>query len=173
MKYDCYWRITMNTSAIIAYLVVFTFSAIPLLEAFIVVPIGVLGGMNFLLTNIIGIAGNILTLFIIIVMMDRIKRWYLRRRQRKGKGKSRQSERAERIFKKYGVPGLGFFGPFIVGSHFAALTAVILGGSQKATFWWVTLSVIVSTVTISILIQFGVDIIGVDDLRFLNRYLDQ
>src|SRR5699024_8695470 len=113
------------------------------------------------------------TLFIIIVMMDRIKRWYLRRRQRKAKGKSRQTERAEKIFKKYGLPGLAFFGPFLVGSHFAALTAVILGGSQKATFWWVTLSVIISTVTISILMQLGVDFIGTDDFQFLNRYLDQ
>lgn len=163
----------MNTSVIIAYLIVFIFSAIPLLEAFVVVPIGILGGMNFILTNIIGIAGNIMTLFILIVMMDRIKRWYLKRRERKGRGKSKNSERAENIFKKYGLPGLAFIGPFFIGSHFAALMAVILGGSQKATFWWVTLTVIVSTVGISILIQFGVDVIGLEDTRFLNRYLNQ
>jgi len=163
----------MNISLLIAYIIVFILSAVPLLEAFIVVPIGIVGGMDFFMTNIIGIAGNLLTLLILIIMMDRIKNWYLDRREKAGKNKSRKSERAENIFRKYGLPGLAFIGPFFVGSHFTALMAVILGGPQKATFWWVTFSVTVSTVTISILFYYGVDIIGLGDRQFLKDVLDQ
>ncbi|KKK35473.1 hypothetical protein WN59_01175 [Salinicoccus sediminis] len=163
----------MNISLLIAYIIVFVLSAVPLLEAFLVVPIGIVGGMDFFMTNIIGIAGNLLTLLILIIMMDRIKKWYLDRREKAEKNKSSKSERAENIFRKYGLPGLAFIGPFLVGSHFTALMAVILGGSQKATFWWVTLSVTVSTVTISILFYYGVDIIGLGDRQFLKDVLNQ
>lgn len=163
----------MNTSLIIAYIIVFIFSAIPLFEAFIVVPIGIVAGMDFLMTNIIGIAGNLITLLILVVMMDRIKRWYLDRLEKAGKGKSRKIQRAENLFRKYGLPGLAFIGPFFVGSHFTALMAVILGGTQKATFWWVTLSVIVWTIGISLLFYFGVDILGLEDRQFLNDFLEQ
>lgn len=163
----------MNISLLIAYIIVFILSAVPLLEAFIVVPIGIVGGMDFFMTNIIGIAGNLLTLLILIIMMDRIKKWYLDRREKAGKSKSRKRERTENIFRKYGLPGLAFIGPFFVGSHFTALMAVILGGSQKATFWWVTLSVTVSTVIISILFYYGVDVIGLGDRQFLKDVLDQ
>lgn len=61
----------MNTSLIIAYIIVFVLSAIPLFEAFVVVPVGILGGMNFTMTLIIGILGNLVTLLLIIVLMDR------------------------------------------------------------------------------------------------------
>ncbi|WP_411844269.1 small multi-drug export protein [Salinicoccus sp. HZC-1] len=163
----------MTTSLLIAYIIVFLLSAVPLLEAFIVVPVAIFGGMNFTLTNIIGIAGNLLTLLILIVMMDRIKQWYLNKREQAGKGKSRKSQRAENIFQKYGLPGLAFIGPFFIGSHFTALMAVILGGPQKATFWWVTLSVAVWTIGISILFYFGIDFIGLEDKQFLNEFSQQ
>src|SRR5690625_3974818 len=90
----------MNISLLIAYIIVFILSAVPLLEAFIVVPIGIVGGMDFFMTNIIGIAGNLLTLLILIIMMDRIKKWYLDRREKAGKSKSRKRERTENIFRK-------------------------------------------------------------------------
>lgn len=163
----------MNTSLIIAYAIVFLLSALPLLEAFFVVPVGILGGMNFLMTSIVGITGNLVTLLILIVMMGRVKTWYLNRKVRKGKERSKRTERAENIFKKYGTPGLGLIGPFILGSHFAALTIVILGGPQKATFWWVALSVVISTVGISILVHLGVDFVGVEDQQFLRDILEQ
>lgn len=163
----------MNTSLLIAYILVFVLSAIPLLEAFIVVPIGIVAGMDFALTNIIGVAGNIITLFLLLIMMDRIKQWYLKKLENAGKEKNKKVQRAESLFRKYGIPGLAFIGPFFVGSHFTALMAVILGGSQKATFWWVTLSVIMWTMGISLLFQFGVDILGLEDRQFLNDFLEQ
>jgi uncharacterized membrane protein len=161
----------MNLSLIIAYIIVFLLSAVPLFEAFVVVPVGILGGMNFTMTLIIGILGNLVTLLLIIVLMDRIKRWYLTRQERNGKTKDRKSERAEAIWKKYGLPGLAFIGPFFVGSHFTALMAVVLGGSQKATFWWVTLSVIAWTLGISILVALGVDFMNLEDIQFLSRFI--
>lgn len=161
----------MNTSLIIAYIIVFLLSAVPLFEAFVVVPVGILGGMNFTMTLIIGILGNLVTLLLLIVLMDRIKRWYLARQERKGNTRDRKSQRAEAIWQKYGLPGLALIGPFFVGSHFTALMAVILGGSQKATFWWVTLSVIAWTLGLSILVLFGVDFMNLEDRQFLSRFI--
>ncbi|TVT29421.1 small multi-drug export protein [Salinicoccus cyprini] len=163
----------MNTSLLIAYIIVFLLSAIPLFEAFVVVPVGIIGGMNFIMTLIIGILGNLVTLFLLIILVDRIKQWYLERQKRKGNENSRKSQRAEQIWKKYGLPGLAFIGPFFVGSHFTALMALILGGSQKATFFWVTLSVIAWTVGLSILVLFGVDFMNLEDRQFLSRFIEE
>src|SRR5699024_12328168 len=105
----------MNISLLIAYIIVFILSAVPLLEAFIVVPIGIVGGMDFFMTNIIGIAGNLLTLLILIIMMDRIKKWYLDRREKAGKSKSRKRERTKNILQKYVLSDLQYIATLFVG----------------------------------------------------------
>ncbi|GAB3071408.1 small multi-drug export protein [Salinicoccus sesuvii] len=162
----------MNTSLIIAYIVVFLLSAVPLFEAFVVVPVGILGGMNFTMTLIIGVLGNLVTLLLLIVLVDRIKQWYLERQKQKGQEKSRKSQRAEKIWNRFGLPGLALIGPFFVGSHFTALMALMLGGSQKATFLWVTISVIAWTLGLSLLVLFGVDFMNLEDRQFLSRFIE-
>ncbi|GAA3722106.1 small multi-drug export protein [Salinicoccus jeotgali] len=162
----------MNSSLLIAYFFVFVLSAVPLFESFVIVPLGILSGMNFPMTLLIGIIGNLVTLLLLVVVIDRVKNWYLRRREAKGKNGSGKSQRAEKIWHKYGLPGLAFIGPFFVGSHFTALMAVILGGSRKATFWWVTASVILWTAGISILVLFGVDFLELEDKQFLKKIIE-
>lgn len=162
----------MSTNEIIAYVVVFIVSAVPFFEAFTAVPLGVLGGMNVVMTTIVGLASNILALVVVILAMARIKEWYLKRRERRGKGKSRRSARAEHIYNKYGLIGLAFIGPFFIGTMFTALIAVILGGKKSLTLLWLILSCAFWTVLVSVLIYYGVDFLGLEQFQFLQDILE-
>lgn len=157
---------------LIVYALVFLFSALPLFEAYVVIPIGIIGGLNPAFTLVIGVAGNVLTVFLVVFFINQLREWLAERNRKKGKDTDRKGTRASTLFKKYGVPGLSFFGPLLIGSHLAAFFAITLGGTRQAAFLWVSASVIFWSVLFSVLVHFGVDFLGFQDRQFLNRYLN-
>ena len=110
---------------------VFLAGAIPWLEAVTVIPIGILVGLDPLLTFIFAIGGNILTVILFAYLSKQILHWLSERRERKTGLESRDSraERARRIFDRYGIIGMGLLGPLVVGTQFAAAVAVSFGVS--------------------------------------------
>ena len=156
----------------IAYAAVFIFSAIPLLEAYIVIPLGIVSGLNIVLTMVIGLLGNILTVFLLAYYMDIFLKWRDRRKAGREQKESKKNKRAERIFNKYGVPGLAFLGPMFIGSHFTTLFIITLGGRRREAFIWVSLSVIVWTILFSLLFYYGVDLLGFESHHFIRKYLE-
>ena len=156
---------------IAAYGLVFLLGAVPMTEAYIVIPVGILGGLNPVLTLAAGVAGNILTVLAVILFMDRFKQW-LERRRRKPDAGSKRNERAGRLFRKYGVPGLALIGPLVVGSHLSAFLAVTFGGTKRATFLWVAVSIVFWSGLTSLLVHFGLDLTGRSGGSFLRKYLE-
>jgi uncharacterized membrane protein len=110
---------------------VFLAGAIPWLEAVTVIPIGVLVGLDPLLTFIFAIGGNILTVILFAYLSKQILHWLSERRERKTGLESRDSraERARHIFDRYGIIGMGLLGPLVVRTQFAAAVAVSFGVS--------------------------------------------
>lgn len=161
----------MSGRLLLVYFLVFLLSALPLFEAYFVIPAGVLGGLNPLVSLAIGLAGNILTVLLAIVFIDQIKNWWARRKKH-SEAPSKRSQRADRLFKKYGVPGLAILGPLFVGSHLTAILAVSLGGARKAVFVWVTASIVLWSILFTVLISFGIDLMGAGDRQFLRKFLD-
>jgi len=158
---------------LIVYALVFLFSALPLFEAYIVIPVGVIGGLNPVLALAVGVAGNVLTVFAVVFFINQLKEWLAERNRKKGKETDRKGTKASGLFKKYGVPGLSFFGPLVVGSHLAAFFAITLGGTRQGAFLWVSASVIFWSVLFSVLVHFGVDLFGFEDRQVLKRYLHE
>lgn len=153
-------------SDFIVYMIIFLLSAIPFFEASYMTPIAVLGGTNFFLTLIFGLLGNFLSLLAVVIFSEKVMKWFM-----KDKNKSR-SQRAENIWKKLGFHGFIFLGPFLLSSHITIIAAVAFGATKTRAVVYVTLSMIGWSVLLSSLAYFGMDFLGLEDVQFLQQYLN-
>src|SRR5690554_4126042 len=109
-------------SIYLAYIIVFFLGAIPFFEVVGVIPIGVAAGLPAIPVAIFAFSGNILTIWLLILMMDYVKKRLQRRNEKKGKEISeKKAKRAAAIWKKYGLPGLTFVSPILIGSHLGVI----------------------------------------------------
>lgn len=160
-------------SFIIAYLIVFVLAATPFFEVVAVIPLAALAGLNTWVAVAVGLLGNILTVLLVIALMDKIKSWLAKRQNDKANNK--RGERAERIWKKYGLPGLAILGPILVGSHLAAFLSMSFGGNKQSVAAWMIGSLVAWSVAAGILTSFGINLFEFDAERqgFLSDLLKQ
>ncbi|SER01980.1 small multi-drug export protein [Piscibacillus halophilus] len=156
------------TELLFVYAMVFVLSAIPFIEALFLTPIAILGGLSFWPVLILAIAGNLLTVYLVIIFIDYIKAW----RKKRGKENNKRSSRAKNLWSKYGLPGLALLGPFLVGSHLTAFLSLVFGGTKKRVFYWMTISIAGWSLVLGILAVFGIDWFNFDNPfieDFFNR----
>lgn len=129
--------------------------AIPWLEAIVVVPGGILIGLDPFLTVVFAVTGNAITIFLFAFGGSKIRSWMLKRRVTKGKtDESPRIAKAQRSFDRWGIYGLAILGPLVIGTQFAALVAVAGGvkplkasiSITTATILWATLIALIFVV---------------------------
>lgn len=157
----------------LSYLIIFLLAAIPLLEIAAIIPVGILGGLPAFPVMVLAFTGNLLTVILLIVFLDKIKDW---RRKRKGNDEeapSKKHKRARGLWNSYGLFGLTFIGPFFVGSHLSALLAITFGSTKKRTLIFMTASLFTWTILIGIGSHYGFDFFIADEenLGFITRIL--
>ncbi len=141
-----------------AYLVVFILAATPFFEVVGVIPLGVAAGLSAFPVTIIAFSGNILTIWLVILMMDHVKAWLQKRNEKKGKAASeKRGKRASSIWNRYGLPGLALVSPFLIGSHLGAILAMGFGGTRKQITFWMTFSVLAWAVVMGTASYYGID----------------
>lgn len=153
-------------SEIVVYLTILIAAAVPFFEATFAVPLGILGGMNLFLTLIAGVIGNFLTIVLVVIFSEKVRNWFIRNKE------SKRNRRAEGIWKKFGFYGFILLGPILLSSHVTAIAAVSFGASKMKTVVYVTASIMIWTVTLAVLAYFGMDLLGLEDVQFLNGYLN-
>ncbi|WP_432547570.1 small multi-drug export protein [Kineococcus sp. SYSU DK004] len=90
---------------------VFAGGALPWLEAVVVVPVGILSGLDPVAVVLAGLAGNLLTVAVAAYAGARLRAWWLARRGRErpsaraGARSSARRERSQRVFARWGMPG--------------------------------------------------------------------
>ncbi|PKH11438.1 small multi-drug export protein [Planomicrobium sp. MB-3u-38] len=139
------------------YALVFLGAAIPWLEIALVIPLGIVWGLSPFWVMLLAFVGNMVTVLALIIGFDRFKDWYNKRQEEKGKTQNKKSERAKRIWNKYGLPGLALLGPILIGTHIAAFIGMTLGATKKNTTVWLTISIAVWTLAFGILTALGFD----------------
>lgn len=145
-------------SVYLAYLLIFLLGAVPFLEILVVIPLGVVAGMPTVPVTIFAFVGNILTVWLLILMMEQVQRWIGRRNEKKRKELSeKKTKRASTIWKKYGLPGLSILSPILVGSHLGVILAMSFGGGKRQITIWMTLSIAVWSIVIGVASYFGID----------------
>ncbi|WP_332632059.1 small multi-drug export protein [Halalkalibacter flavus] len=156
-----------------AYILVFILSAVPFLEGYAVVPLAIIAGLATVPAVILGLIGNIVTVFLVVVFVDKIKAWRKKKKgEEEGQLDSKRSIRAQKIWNKYGLPGLSIIGPLFVGSHVTAFMSVSLGATKKKAFVWMTASITIWTVVFVILAHLGIDLLGHQDGGVSNRFFN-
>lgn len=141
----------------IAYIVVFLLAATPFFEVVGVIPIGVAAGLPALPVTILALAGNLATVWLLILLIDHVKAWMKRRKEKKGKEVSdKKGKRAAAIWKKYGLPGLTLVSPILIGTHLGVVLAMSFGGTRKQITIWMTASILVWTVVMGIASHYGI-----------------
>jgi hypothetical protein len=120
---------------------VFIAGAIPWMEAIAVVPSGIALGLNPVATVVAAVIGNTITIFIFAFLSGSIRQKIINRRITKGKsGDSAKFEKALKAFDKYGIYGMAFLGPILIGTQFAAAASVAAGVKPLRASILITLS---------------------------------
>ena len=142
----------------LGYFGIFLAGAIPWFEAIGVVPVGILLGLDPVLTVIAASVGNIITIAIFAYAGDRIRNWVIDRRRKKGiEPKAGRYEKAQKAFDKYGIFGMAALGPILIGTQFAAGASVAAGVKPLK----VTLLISIAMVLWAIGIAWGMTALGI------------
>lgn len=161
-------------SIYVAYLIVFILGAIPYIEI-TVIPIAVAAGLPALPVSILAFFGNMATIVLLIVLIDHVKRWLERRKEKKGgQFSEKRQQRAQNLWKKYGLPGLALLSPLLIGSHLGALLAMSFGGTRKQITIWMTISIALWTIVIGVASHIGFDFFfkNTDQEGFLKNFIE-
>lgn len=141
----------------LGYFGIFLAGAIPWFEAIGVVPVGILFGLDPVLTVIAASVGNIITIAIFAYAGDHIRNWVIDRRRKKGiEPKAGRYEKAQNAFDKYGIFGMAALGPILIGTQFAAAASVAAGVKPLK----VTLLISIAMVLWAIGIAWGMTALG-------------
>lgn len=142
----------------LGYFGIFLAGAIPWFEAIGVVPVGILFGLDPVLTVLAAAVGNIITIALFAYAGDRIRNWVIERRRTKGiEPKAGRYEKAQKAFDKYGIFGMAALGPILIGTQFAAAASVAAGVKP----FKVTMLISVAMVLWAILIAWGMFGLGI------------
>ena len=140
------------------YILVFLGAAIPWLEIALVIPLGIIGGLSPVWVMFLAFTGNILTVLVVIIGFEKVKKWLDSRKPRDGKEESKRTERGKRIWNKYGMPGVALFGPLLIGTHIAAFIGLLFGANKTNATIWMTISIALWTLIIGIATAMGFDL---------------
>jgi len=143
-------------SEIWEYIVVFLLGATPWFEIVAVIPLSIIAGLNPILVGLVAFLGNLSTVYLLIIFFEKYREW---RKRKKGEeqSKSKRQARAVGIWNKYGLPGLSLLGPLLIGSHIAVFIGLLFGAKKQATLMWMTISLVIWTLIITILSYYGID----------------
>lgn len=157
----------------VTYAIIFLLAAIPFFEVAAIIPVAIIGGVPAIPTMIVAFLGNLLTIVLLIIFVDKIIAWRKKRKKNKEEDDSKKHKRARNIWGKYGLPGLAFIGPFFVGSHLSALLAISFGGTRDKTLILMTASLLTWSIILGSAAYFGFDYFIADEenMGFITRLL--
>jgi uncharacterized membrane protein len=107
---------------------VFIATAVPLVDAVVMVPLAIAFGLNPALTVILATAGDAIAILVFAFLSFNIRSRMIRRREAKGKtGESPRFAKAVRTFDKYGIYAMALAAPAFIGTQIAAMASVAAG----------------------------------------------
>lgn len=146
----------------------FVLAATPLVELLVVIPLGIGYGLPPAAVALITWAGNAAPVVGIVVLFERWRAWRRRRAAgdaaeadaadggggRRGGGRW---QRAQRLWARYGTPGLALLAPLVTGVHLAAVVALALGAPRRTVLGWMLLSLAAWTLALTLAVVAGVE----------------
>ena len=140
---------TEGLEAFLQYAAVFVLAATPWIELMVVIPAGAALGLPVTPVTVTALIGNALPVLGIVVLFQAWER-------RRGPVQRTWGDRATRIWRRAGLPGLALSGPVVTGIHLATVMALALGSPKRTTAWWMVVSLVLWAVVTAVLTALGV-----------------
>lgn len=127
------------------------------------VPAGFALKLHPVVTGVTAAAGSLVATVLVVFLGDRLRERLLRRKQ---PADSAQRERLiDRVWRRYGVVGLGLLGPGLTGAPLGAALGLSLRVPARRLLSWLALGIVLWSIALTLVGIFGVA--GV--LRLLGR----
>ncbi|ELY58667.1 small multi-drug export protein [Natronolimnohabitans innermongolicus] len=141
------------------YLLVFLLAMIPAVEPFIVIPAAIGLGLDPILTGLAAFTGSVTAVGIIVLAQQRIAAWWSHRTDGESNSSNRY-DRAQRLWKRYGLAGLSFAGPILAGIHLTALLATVVSNDTGRVIGWLSVGLAAWTAALVAGSVFGFSLVG-------------
>ncbi|ATP39796.1 hypothetical protein CSE16_06855 [Solibacillus sp. R5-41] len=132
-----------ESNLILQYLGVLFLSFIPFVESPGGAAAGSLIGLSFILSGLIAICGNWISVMLIIIPFTVLLKKMRNRKSKENGFIHNRASKARKWYENYGVPGLALIAPLVASGHIAAFTSLAAGANKKRVVFWHTISIIV------------------------------
>jgi len=151
-----------NVSGSWRYALVFVLAATPWIEVVLVIPAAIALDLNPVVVAIVAFLGNAVAVYVIVLFYRRIRGWWRARRSKaESEDESKRSRRARRLWDRYGMAGLALASPLLTGIHLATFLGLALGASDRSAAGWMTVSLVLWTVVLTVASVWGLSFLGV------------
>ncbi|GIN74821.1 hypothetical protein J14TS2_52960 [Bacillus sp. J14TS2] len=144
----------------VQYLSVFIMSIVPFFESYVAIPIGIVFGFPAIQVVVIGALGNWLSVMAFVWLLSGIRKKASKKKQDE-KEKEKQGkrwQRAQNLFKKYGVAGISFAGP-ILCFHVCAAVSIASGAKRGYVSLWQTIGIATWSIALGVAFNYGVNLL--------------
>ncbi|TDF98885.1 small multi-drug export protein [Paenibacillus piri] len=131
----------------------FSVFAAGILELWAAIPLGFTLQLPPVATGICSALGSIVAAAVIIFFGKSFRNWLVQRFQRKNE---RKETTMSRVWKKYGIIGLGFLSPLLTGSPLGAAIGVSLGAEPRRLMLWMTLGIVFWSAVLTTALALGI-----------------
>ncbi len=107
------------------------------LDVWVGVITGVALGLSPILSGAVSIASAVVGVTLVVVAGERLQRLIYRSRRL-----AKRRERIERVWKRYGIPGVALQAPLLTGPLLATVLALGLGAPPRSLLYWMLASVV-------------------------------
>ena len=101
------------------------------------IPVGLASGLPPIASGAAAVVGGIIGMALVALIGERLQRWVYSRGWL-----ARRRKRVERMWSRYGVPGVALQAPILTGAPLGTLVAVALGAPVKKLLIWMGFSLI-------------------------------
>ncbi|MFD0771946.1 small multi-drug export protein [Bacillus sp. CGMCC 1.60114] len=151
-----------NAGELWQYLVLFLLAFAPWMDVSIVVPLGIVWGLQPFAVGLTAFTGNLILVLLLGFFFKQFAKWRTARKFKKGiTTPSKKETRSRRIWERYGIPGLALLAPILVGTDIAAVLALTFGSSRRHVISWMTVSLAVWTVIFVVASMYGFSFLNI------------
>ena len=133
----------------------FSTAAAGALDVWVGIITGVAVGLSPALSGAVSIASALAGVTLVVAVGGRLQQLIYRSRQL-----AKRRERVERVWKRYGIPGLALQAPLLTGPILATLLALTLGAPTRPLLLWMLASVVFWGVVLTGGVALGFSIFG-------------
>ena len=117
-----------------------------ILELWLGIPLGFFLDLNPILIAVTSAAGSILSAFLIIMLGEGIRTWFIKWRYG---NRSSKKGRIYDIWDKYGIIGLGLLSPLLFGAPLGAALGIGFGAPRYRLLMWMSIGIFIWSVILT------------------------